>query len=52
MNRFDMSLRDTEQMVHRTGVSLGMHEGVTNHQLAVLPTEVSYKSGDGWLASE
>ena len=35
VNRFDMSLRDTEQLVHRTAVSLGMHEGVTNHSLVL-----------------
>ena len=35
VNRFDMSLRDTEHLVHRTGVSLGMQEGATNHPIAL-----------------
>ena len=35
VNRFDMSLRDTEHLVHRTDVSLGMQEGATNHPIAL-----------------
>ena len=35
VNRFGMSLRDTEQLVHRTSVSLGIHDGLTNHPIAL-----------------